>query len=90
VYQGFEALALKRLQRLHYLEAQVKQYRYSINRPGGADGMLLLPGMSLIPEAGSEGALIDELATGDFGKKHPFLLHHYLCRVDSQILHRSR
>lgn len=31
--QGFESLALKRLQRLHYLEAQIKQYRYNIHKP---------------------------------------------------------
>lgn len=33
VVQGFESLALKRLQRLHYLEAQIKQYRYNIHKP---------------------------------------------------------
>lgn len=43
VVQGFEALALKRLQRLHYLEAQIRQYRYNIHKPL-ANAMRPLPG----------------------------------------------
>jgi Ca2+-binding EF-hand superfamily protein len=66
--EAFEALALKRLQRLHYLEAQIKQYRYNIHRPyaSAAGDRPLLPGTK--GGAGGEPeALMDEVAAGDFG-----------------------
>lgn len=54
--QGFEALALKRLQRLHYLEAQIRQYRYNIHKPL-ANALRPLPGQH--PPAGQPASHTD-------------------------------
>ena len=67
--EDFESLCLKRLQRIHTLEAQVRQHLYSVSGHGSSSKFKKIPNnlddvVGLLDE---EDNLLQEVSNGDFG-----------------------